>query len=336
MKNIVVYDEYHEVDLKPSSLLQEYVKLSEEDVRRMFEPRKLMPVPCPACGSDRNKEAFVKFGMKYQECQKCRSLFISPRPDDKTLNDFYLSAPSRTFWRERLSKATDKKRKEKIIKPRCQWILDSTQEYCPHAKHWLDINTNQSGYIEEMVAKDFFLKKTLVNPFIKDNSISASTVNIFSKPWWDFNVKGEADVVSAFEVIDRVSDAENFLDKTHQMLKPGGLCFMTAILASGFDIQTLWEKSENLYPPDRLNVFTIEGLRYLFKRSSFEVIELSTPGILDMDIVERAIKQSPNADWPRFARYLIESKDEDTKTAFQEFLQANRMSSYGRILLKKK
>ena len=110
---------------------------------------------------------------------------------------------------------------------------------------------------------------------------------------------------------------------------------MTGILASGLDVQVLWDQSANIFPPDRLNVFTVEAIQYLAQKYSFECLELSTPGILDVQIIEDALKSNPHLEIPRFIRYMIENRDENIKNAFQEFLQSSQLSSYGRILLRK-
>lgn len=111
---------------------------------------------------------------------------------------------------------------------------------------------------------------------------------------------------------------------------------MTVILISGFDLQLLWDKSENLFPPDRLNVFSVEGLYSLFDRFDFECLEFSTPGILDVEIVTEAIKKNPDIQFPRFFEYLFEKRSDAVKRSFQEFLQEGLLSSYGRILIRKK
>ncbi|MDP8212374.1 MAG: methyltransferase domain-containing protein [Candidatus Zapsychrus exili] len=338
MKNIVVSDEYNELDLKPSELIEQYAQMVEEDVANFFvNSGKLVECACPLCGAKIHKDSFKKFKMQYKECDCCKALYISPRPDDKIIKEFYVNSNSRKFWQEKLLKATNETRKEKILKPRFEWIADSTKEFLPDAIHWADINTNQYGYIGEMLNIDFPKEKILINPFIKEENIrDQSKVSILMDENWSEKLEGQVDIVSLFEVIDRTSDLNALMKNIDKALKPGGLIFITSILSSGFDIKELWDQSDNIYPPDRLNVSSINGLNILFKRFGLECLEFSTPGILDLEIVLSAIKNNSDVSISRFARELAESKDENMKLAFQEFLQANRLSSYGRILLKKK
>lgn len=333
MKNIVVLDEYNEIDLKPSALFDKYLALVEKDVAQLTKG-SLKDAACPGCGRTETVSTFAKFGLKYNECAGCRSLYISPRPDDATLNKFFTQSPSRIFWNQEYYGSTKRKRQEKIIKPRFQWIIDSTQEYSPKAQHFVDINANQFGYSDELAQAKDFAKKTLVDPLVPVTS--TYEVEILKTPWWQLSWQKEVDVVSLFEVVDRTSDVEALFKKLNQILKKGGLCFMTSILASGFDVQVLWEKAKNIFPPDRLNVLTVEGIKALAARHGFECLEFSTPGIFDLETVEKAYRSNPEIQLPRFVEYLINSRSEEYKKSFQNCLQANLLSSYGRILIQKK
>lgn len=336
MKNAVVFDEYNEIDIKPSDLLQEYIRLTEQDVRNLLlEKGALKDCACTGCGSRAVSSSSEKFGMTYKECSECGTLYISPRPDEATLSNYYKSSAARTFWRGEFSKTTGNKRREKIVKPRFEWIVESTQEYLPRAESYADIGATQYGYIEEVGRDPFFRRKAMVNPLVDPKALSwPAGIKVVENASWETELKG-VDVVSLFEVADRVSDPDALLNQVNGCLNKNGLCFMTAILSSGFDVKTLKEKSDKLYPPDRLNVFSVEGLRGLFGRHGFECLEFSTPGIFDVEIVRKALSLRPDMDVSPFAKYWILKRDAETRKAFQQFLQENLLSSYGRILLRK-
>jgi SAM-dependent methyltransferase len=148
-------------------------------------------------------------------------------------------------------------------------------------------------------------------------------------------INDSVDVITMFEVLDHTSDPDALMKRVSGFLKKGGLCFLTAILASGFDLQMLWDKAENIFPPDRLNVFSVEGLKSLFMRHNLECLEFSTPGILDVEIVAKAMERYPDFHIPKFFEYILNNRDEECKINLQEFLQNNLLSSYGRILVRK-
>lgn len=310
MKNIVIFDDYHVRDLKPPELVKRYVELTERDVREMLVPTATVQVPCPGCGSADVATSFEKFGMAYRECGSCRSLYVSPRPDDAALVRYDKDSEARRYWRETLAPGSGAVRREKMIKPRSQWVVDSAREHLPRASVYADIGTEQEGYVAEIEAEDQF------TTVVRDAG------------------DGPADVVSLFEVADRTSDVDALFARVRGMLPECGLVFVTAVLVSGFDLQVLWDRADNVFPPDRLNVFSVEGLEALFARHGFEALELSTPGILDVEIVAATLERDPDAPVPRWARYLL-GRDEHTRRAFQQFLQSELLSSYGRAVLRK-
>jgi len=338
MKKTVLFDEYNEIDLKPSDLLRQYRRLTEKDVAAFFlSGQTLKESSCPGCHSADRKPAFTRFGMQYVACDACSTLYLSPRPTDAALTEYYLTSSARRYWHDELSSKTGQRRREKIIRPRYEWVMDSVREHLPGAKHIADINTEHYGYIEELMNDRFFQRKTLLNPCTRmDNVALNNNVSVMNGSLDALTMRENVDVVTAFEVADRTADIEALFGALRRMLTPQGLCFMTGILSSGFDLQILWDKAENIYPPDRMNLFSVEGLQALFKRHGFECLEFSTPGILDVELVEKTAQQNPDIKLPRFIEYLLRHRSEDAKHLFQEFLQENLLSSYARIVLKKK
>ena len=310
MKNIVIFDDYDVRDLKPPALIAEYLRLTERDVAEMLVPAATNQIVCPACHSAEVASSFVKYGLTYRECGKCRSLYVSPRPDDVALARYDAESEARRYWRETLAPGSGHARREKIVKPRSEWVADSTREHRPAAHTYADIGTAQESYLEEIVAENLF--ETVVR--------DAGAVS--------------ADVVSLFEVADRTSDVDALFTRVSAMLPAGGLVFVTAILGSGFDLLTLWDRADNVFPPDRLNVLSVDGLGILFARHGFEALEFSTPGILDVEIVATALRRDPSLPLDRWARYIA-GRDDRTRRTFQNFLQSELLSSYGRFVLRK-
>ena len=75
-----------------------------------------------------------------------------------------------------------------------------------------------------------------------------------------------------------------------------------------------------------------EGLEILMERAGFKILNIETPGKLDLDIVENMLEEDENINLPNFMKYLINNRDNKTKKEFQKFLQRNRMSSHVRVV----
>jgi hypothetical protein len=147
---------------------------------------------------------------------------------------------------------------------------------------------------------------------------------------------GPADVVTAFDSLDRAPDVDAFERVVHAALRPGGLLFLTAPTSSGFELQLLWDRSPSLVPPDKLNLLSIEALEALFAAPRWELIEISTPGVLDVELVRGEMLRDPTWQWPRFMHYLLTQRDEAALLSFQEYLQRYRLTSFARVLARRK
>src|SRR5262249_47893754 len=113
-----------------------------------------------------------------------------------------------------------------------------------------------------------------------------------------------------------------------------GLLFLTSLVSSGFDFTVLGLKNHYLYPPDRANCFSLDGLKKLVMQAGFKLIEVSTPGVLDVEIVQAHRKHAPDLPLSDFERGILDS-DEETRMAFQTFLQQRGRSSFARIVGRK-
>ena len=75
MHNIVFFDEFHEIDLKPSSALKRYLEMTEKSIPDFFPGKSLHECQCPACGIHETSSQFTKFGFRYLECISCSTLY---------------------------------------------------------------------------------------------------------------------------------------------------------------------------------------------------------------------------------------------------------------------
>ena len=339
MKTVVFDRNVFELEVKPHEMLGKYKELLAREVRdRLAVSKKLTTCSCPGCRSGHNSVAFEKYGMKYLLCDDCGSLFVSPRPSEEMLDDFFQNSKSSCFWRENILSETRETRRSKLFRPRAQWLLDAFDAYRPNAQLGIVAGHHNDLLIQELC----FLEKNLfrlivTNPVadIEFADITMSGLTIKPTRINDLPSLGPADVFLAFDIMDRCADPDALFASARATLSPGGLFLGSTTLISGFDLQVLWDRSETIYPPERLNLFSLEGMLELFNRHGFEALEFSTPGMFDVEIVKRALRSNPDDDWPRFVRYLVENRDDDALQTFQEYLQKYCLSSFGRIVLRR-
>jgi SAM-dependent methyltransferase len=317
MKTVVSLQDLVDNEIRPGALLEEFRTITRTSVADLLSgPR--VEVPCPGCGATSGSPAFEKIGFAYQRCHACGSVFASPRPPAGALARYAASSPAAAFWRDRVLSDTLEARIEKLIRPRAEWVLDALTEYGEGGTSGVELSPQGALFAAEL--------KTM------SPALSAAAGDAHGEDWVR---DGSADFVTAFDVLDRAADVAALTAAVHRTLKPGGLFFVTAPSMSGFDLQVLWDRSASILPPDKLNLLSIEGFSRLFAAPRWELIELSTPGMFDVENVRRAMKASPDADWPRGVREIVMQESAAARVEFQEYLQRHRLASFARIVVRR-
>lgn len=336
MRTVVFDRDVAELDIKPESLLGEYRRLLEAESRDLVT-QALTDVACPGCRSERHNSAFDKFGFTYRRCPDCETVFVSPRPVQEALDGFYRHGRAAAYWRQRIQKETADSRRMKIVRPRARWILDVIDKHRPSAANAVSVGYHHQLLMEEIRRLEPELFSVTVASAIADLEFQGKNlpgVRLHTGPL-AAAFEGPADVILLLDIIDRVADPEAFFRLIAEHLIPGGIVLANTTLISGFDLQVLGERSPSIYPPERLNLFSVEGMQKLFARHGFQVLEFSTPGTFDVEIVRRHVLETPDADWPPFIRYLMRHRDDDTRHDLQGYLQRHLLSSFGRFALKR-
>jgi len=337
MKTVVLDRDLVEMEVKPHHLLAEYRRLLAQGVEERL-CRQLAECPCPGCRGDRHTPAFPRSGLEYRQCLDCHSLFVSPRPSEEALSSFYRDAEAIHYWRREILPATREARRTKLFRPRAQWLLDVVDEYRPEARRALAAGYHNDLLLEELHHLEQELFEVVVTNAAADIEFAGQQlpgVRIQPTPLAGLTALGPVDLFMAFDILDRCADLEALFAAARTVLAPGGLLLGTTTLGSGFDVQVLWDRAPGVYPPERLNLLTVEGLSALFARHGFEALEFSTPGMFDAEEVQRIVREHPEANWPRFIRYMVENRGEETLGALQEFLQRFRLSSFARLVLRR-
>lgn len=140
-----------------------------------------------------------------------------------------------------------------------------------------------------------------------------------------------ADAAVLLESLDRSGDPAALFQAVARSLKKGGMIFVTALVASGFDATLLGKENAYLFPPDRANFFSLKDLKTLVSRAGFQLLEVSTPGVLDVEVVKSHWARNPNLSLSVFERSLL-TADTETQEAFQNFLQQSNLSSFARLV----
>ena len=108
----------------------------------------------------------------------------------------------------------------------------------------------------------------------------------------------------------------------------------TCRAGSGFDVLTLRERAESIFPLDHLFLPSPRGIQQLLQQAGFEVLEITTPGLLDMQYIKIAAAHIPGDQF--FQRYLLQMMDGPFFESMQGFLQRNNLSSHLRCVARRR
>lgn len=329
-----------ESDIRPPKLFAQYLELARQDNERFFSDHSaFVEVPCPACGSTDVVPSFDKQGFTYCECEDCKSLYMSPRPTDAHLSAFMAQAQSVKFWSTDFYRQTAEARRKWIFQPRAQIIAELAARYTvPADATFVDIGAGYGIMLEEVARLGTFGTVSGIEP----SPDLAADCRAKGFAILEQTLEGEqndpinASFMTAFEVLEHVNDPLAFLAALKSSLRPGGLALLTTLTASGFDIQTLWQDSNAISPPHHINLLSVAGYRKLVERAGLELVELTTPGALDVDIVRNAIQADPSVERDRFVKFLAVEASAEQRAAFQTYLTDNALSSHIRLVVRRK
>ena len=216
-----------------------------------------------------------------------------------------------------------------------EWMAKS--EISNQDSIFVDVGSGYGIFLEEVAKLGLFEKVCGIEPALNLASICRNKgFEIIEKKVEEVDAEEiRASFATAFEVLEHLFDPAQFLKAVGHILRNNGIFLFTTLTVSGFDIQILWKHSKSIYPPHHINLLSFEGIKRLVERCGFKIMELSTPGKLDVDILINMLKEDPEIKVPRFVSYLLNKRGEITHQAFQAFLQDHNLSSHIRGVVKK-
>ena len=322
-----------EEEIRPADIFDEYLRLAAQDTVRYFDAVPRATAPCPACGSA-GEAAFSKHGFDYQSCPACATLFVNPRPEAAAFARYYTESPSAKFWATTFYKETAATRREKLWNPKAHLIEEALLRYGAANHHLVDIGGGYGLFAEAM--RELCSREITViepSPYLAE-VCRGKRLLVIEKFLEDVRLldltRGPKAFVS-FELFEHLHDPAAFVRHLSSLMEPGDLLLMTTLSGTGADIQALWQDSKAVSPPHQLNFFNPWSIRILLQRLGMEVLEVTTPGKLDVDILisnRHLIKD-------RFWRTFAGAADQATQQRWQNLLADTGWSSHMMTICRK-
>lgn len=326
-------------DISPVELDPGQAERFAADIKMLLlHKSEFVSVPCPACGSEVSRKAFEKYTLDYVVCSECETMYINPRPDQKTLDAYYLRSENYCYWNKYIFPATENVRREKIFRPRVERLIDICRRYGVRRDTLVEIGAGFGTFCEEVGRTGFFSRVLGVEPTPDlAQTCRQRGIEVIEKPVEQvFFDDDTVSVIAAFEVIEHLFCPRDFLKKCHQMLSRGGVLILTCPNVKGFDITVLQAVSDAV-DIEHLNYFHPDSLSGLLAECGFEAVEVSTPGRLDAERVRNAaLKNEFDLVPHQFLKRILIDRWDDAGMDFQRFLADNKLSSHMWIAAHKK
>ena len=152
----------------------------------------------------------------------------------------------------------------------------------------------------------------------------------------ELSVDRRFDVVLMWSVLDHLCDPVRALRACNEVLTDGGHIVIGNINTDGFDHRVLGLDSATFRPPTRVNYYNIASLRAHLELSGFEIVEVDTPGFMDVAMVRDYWSEGHGNGRNAFLEDLILNEENAAAAdAFQDFLRKWKLSGYQRVFARK-
>jgi 2-polyprenyl-3-methyl-5-hydroxy-6-metoxy-1,4-benzoquinol methylase len=331
--------DFNEDQIRPLDIMEGQKRAFLEDVQWLRQRSdQFVEVMCPACGGSNKSKHFEKYNFIFNLCSDCETLYISPRPPEKLLREFYQNSENYKYWAENIYPKSERVRKENIFVPRLAKLVDLCENYKVNQGTIVEVGAGYGTFGEVVEEAGKFGKYIAIEPSpelaleckrkalkVIEDSVEAAASQI-----------KEADVVASFEVIEHLFSPREFLKSCRKVLNHEGLLILTCPNWKGFETQILGPLSDT-FDAEHLNYFSPASLASLVESCGFEVLRLFTPGEIDVDIVRnRIVKGAMRLEENRFIYDILMDEKPEKRNLLQSFLKASGLSSHMWIAARKK
>jgi SAM-dependent methyltransferase len=328
-----------ENELCPDPLLAEQEAAFARDIARLHARKaEHVRVRCPACDADAPAHAFEKYGFAFQRCTPCGTIYMSPRPGEKLMADYYANSENYAYWAKHIFPASEAARREKIHKPWLERVLGYCRAHGVAQDVLLEVGPGFGTFAEVALRSGAFGRVAAIEPTPElAAACRARGIDVIERRVEDAaDLAGTADVVCAFEVIEHLFAPRRFVEAMRPIVRPGGLLILSCPNGEGFDVATLGAAALAV-DAEHVNLFNPRALSSLLERGGFEVLDVATPGRLDAEFVrEAALKGEIDLKAQPFLKRVLIDEWDRLGWPFQQFLASAGLSGHMWIVARRR
>lgn len=276
---------------------------------------------CPVCGSKHLKWIFHRWDVDYYICRQCSS--ISVPVDQEIVNGYLAMDEMKELRTSKIYQEEAEARRAEIWDELLLWLRYRAYRYLNNNTRLavMDFGNRYWGlsnrFKELGDGKSYMLMDSIL--------VAGQQAGRINEP---------VDIALYINQLQHETDPIKSLKKIGDKLADTGLLFLSTRLGSGFDVMTLKGGLDNVFPYEHILLPSRKGLELLLDKAGYELLEIVTPGMMDMQYVMDNHERIDEGNL--FARYLVEDADSATIMDFQRFLQKAGLSSFAQVVARKK
>lgn len=279
---------------------------------------------CSLCKSRAKKTKYLKVSHKY-ELQKCINCgLVSPNID--TLNiENYTDIIYKDFSKKKytISKKKKSNYRNLLLKKRFNYCVKDNFRNFKKIKI-LEIGCGSGEFLKILKKKKIFYKGLEVDKN-QINVAKKSNLNV-SNDKIDNETNTSYDLILMFDVFEHVVDPLKYLKKIYQKLKKNGLliCYMPNINSISFEFMR--ENNNLIYPFEHLNFFNEKSIKFISKKTKFQIKKLETFGL---DMIDYFFYKE-FTDKKKYFKFILKEID-----ILQKYIDEHNLGNHYRLTLKK-
>lgn len=237
---------------------------------------------CPVCHVESVKWKFTVKGYPIHECKQC-GLGLTEVPQEMDILSIYDDS---YFQGGQVDGYIDYLGSEKILRKQFAEELSQLQKHA---------NNSHRSLLEIGCAYGFFLEEAKKRFEVKGLEVAESAVAFCRTRGLDvspgildnaqIDKMDKFDVVCFFDVIEHVTDPEEFLSSVARITSKGGIIMFTTGDFKSLISRIMGKKWRLMTPPQHLFFYTRKSIEKLLENAGFQLVELTSPSrIVPMEL----------------------------------------------------
>ena len=323
MKEIKIKDIHH------PGVTKEFDRLTMNDLAVLLEKRnQFIDSGCPACHSLDVDDAFEYQSLNYRRCRDCELLYISPGPTEAMHLDYVVNSTAMTYWRE-IANPDMRESRRPIYTERVDYSKKIFEKLDFSPKNSLELGAGNGEFAEELNGASDLEQIVVLEP--QELNLGFPKVEVINGGFDELEKLDRTfDVVFGWELIEHILEPDMFLKLIRKVMAPGAVLILSTPNEKSVETRKLGTDSSNILF-DHVRLYNPQAITELLARNGFRIIDLSTPGLLDVERLQEHMSKNPSAFSNDPALSFLLNSEEQTTRAFQHYLRENKHSSHMRV-----